>query len=145
MVVDAELPAPTPTEVTPIAAWPPFRLTENEQPAATLPNAAAGAGLMVGAKTAGPSNIGKLQPDERDPGRRVRPSACRLASLERLPVSHYDTASSRSTCGSPSPRSGGGTQVRRRRWQPQDEAHRRAYGDTPQPTTGHQEPRLASA
>ena len=34
--LDAELPAPTPTEVTPIATWPPFRLAENEQPAGAL-------------------------------------------------------------------------------------------------------------
>jgi succinyl-diaminopimelate desuccinylase len=58
--LDAELPAPAPTEVTPIAAWPPFCLAEGEQPAAALLNAAAEAGLMVRAKTAGPSNIGNL-------------------------------------------------------------------------------------
>ncbi|MFF4407779.1 M20 family metallopeptidase [Streptomyces sp. NPDC001262] len=58
--LDAELPAPKPTEVTPVATWPPFRLTEGEQPAAALLNAAAAAGLMVRAKTAGPSNIGNL-------------------------------------------------------------------------------------
>ncbi|CAL9410489.1 M20 family metallopeptidase [Streptomyces sp. enrichment culture] len=58
--LDAELPAPKPTEVTPVAAWPPFRLTEGEQPAAALLGAAAEAGLTVRAKTAGPSNIGNL-------------------------------------------------------------------------------------
>ncbi|MFK0295107.1 peptidase dimerization domain-containing protein [Streptomyces sp. NPDC090442] len=58
--LDAELPAPAPTEVTPVAAWPPFRLREDEQPAAALLNAAAEAGLTVRAKTAGPSNIGNL-------------------------------------------------------------------------------------
>ncbi|MFB7918563.1 M20 family metallopeptidase [Streptomyces sp. NPDC056061] len=58
--LDAELPAPKPTAVTPVAAWPPFRLAEDEQPAAALLNAAAEAGLMVRAKTAGPSNIGNL-------------------------------------------------------------------------------------
>ncbi|MGA4846624.1 M20 family metallopeptidase [Streptomyces sp. G5(2025)] len=58
--LDAELPAPKPTEVTPIATWPPFRLAEREQPAAALLNAAAETGLMVRAKTAGPSNIGNL-------------------------------------------------------------------------------------
>lgn len=58
--LDAELPAPTPTEVTPIATWPPFRLAEDEQPAAALLNAAADAGLAVRPKTAGPSNIGNL-------------------------------------------------------------------------------------
>ncbi|SDO93189.1 M20 family metallopeptidase [Actinacidiphila guanduensis] len=58
--LDAELPAPAPTEVTPVAAWPPFRLAEDEQPAAALLHAAAEAGLTVRAKTAGPSNIGNL-------------------------------------------------------------------------------------
>ncbi|MFF0966882.1 M20 family metallopeptidase [Streptomyces sp. NPDC003703] len=58
--LDAELPAPKPTEVAPVAAWPPFRLAEDEQPAAALLNAAVGAGLAVRAKTAGPSNIGNL-------------------------------------------------------------------------------------
>ncbi|MFB6905202.1 M20 family metallopeptidase [Streptomyces bacillaris] len=58
--LDAELPAPTPTEITLVAAWPPFRLTEDEQPAAALLSAATAAGLTVRAKTAGPSNIGNL-------------------------------------------------------------------------------------
>ncbi|MET8747238.1 M20/M25/M40 family metallo-hydrolase [Streptomyces sp. NPDC004728] len=58
--LDAELPAPTPTELAPIATWPPFRLTESEQPAAALLNAATQAGLIVRPKTAGPSNIGNL-------------------------------------------------------------------------------------
>ncbi|MET9290609.1 M20/M25/M40 family metallo-hydrolase [Streptomyces sp. NPDC003077] len=58
--LDAELPAPAPTDITPVAAWPPFRLTEDEQPAAALLEAAAEAGLAVTAKTAGPSNIGNL-------------------------------------------------------------------------------------
>ncbi|MFE1879445.1 M20 family metallopeptidase [Streptomyces diastatochromogenes] len=58
--LDAELPAPRPTEVVPVVTWPPFRLTEDEQPAAALLGAAAGAGLTVRAKTAGPSNIGNL-------------------------------------------------------------------------------------
>ncbi|MFI9081926.1 M20 family metallopeptidase [Streptomyces sioyaensis] len=58
--LDAELPTPAPTEVTPVATWPPFRLAEDEQPAAALLNAAAEAGLTVRAKTAGPSNIGNL-------------------------------------------------------------------------------------
>ncbi|MET8013687.1 M20/M25/M40 family metallo-hydrolase [Streptomyces sp. NPDC005271] len=65
--LDAELPAPKPTEVTPVAAWPPFRLAEGEQPAAALLNAAAEAGLMVRAKTAGPSNIGNLLAGEGIP------------------------------------------------------------------------------
>ncbi|MEU5083063.1 MULTISPECIES: M20/M25/M40 family metallo-hydrolase [Streptomyces] len=58
--LDAKLPAPAPTEVTPVAVWPPFRLTEDEQPAAALLGAAAAQGLTVRAKTAGPSNIGNL-------------------------------------------------------------------------------------
>ncbi|WP_282698098.1 M20/M25/M40 family metallo-hydrolase [Streptomyces sp. CC208A] len=58
--LDAELPAPMPTEVTPVATWPPFRLAEDEQPAAALLNATAEAGLTVRSKTAGPSNIGNL-------------------------------------------------------------------------------------
>ncbi|MFE6335216.1 M20 family metallopeptidase [Streptomyces sp. NPDC057798] len=58
--LDAELPVPTATKITPIAVWPPFRLSENEQPAAALLNAAKQAGLTVRPKTAGPSNIGNL-------------------------------------------------------------------------------------
>jgi succinyl-diaminopimelate desuccinylase len=58
--LDAEMPAPTPTDITPVASWPPFRLAEDEQPAAALLGAAAEAGLTVRAKTAGPSNIGNL-------------------------------------------------------------------------------------
>lgn len=65
--LDAELPAPAPTEVTPVATWPPFRLSEGEQPAAALLNAAAEAGLTVKAKTAGPSNIGNLLAGEGIP------------------------------------------------------------------------------
>ncbi|MFD5742856.1 M20 family metallopeptidase [Streptomyces massasporeus] len=58
--LDAALPAPRPTEVTVVASWPPYRLAEDEQPAAALLGAAAGQGLTVRAKTAGPSNIGNL-------------------------------------------------------------------------------------
>ncbi|WP_414166369.1 M20 family metallopeptidase [Streptoverticillium reticulum] len=58
--LDTQLPAPAPTEVTPVATWPPFRLTEDQQPAAALLNAATKAGLSPRAKTAGPSNIGNL-------------------------------------------------------------------------------------
>ncbi|MET9760871.1 M20/M25/M40 family metallo-hydrolase [Streptomyces sp. NPDC006372] len=58
--LDALLPAPRPTRVTEVAAWPPYRLAEDEQPAAALLRAAAGEGLRVRAKTAGPSNIGNL-------------------------------------------------------------------------------------
>lgn len=65
--LDAELPAPTPTGVTPVAIWPPYRLTEDEQPAAALLHAAAAAGLTVRAKTAGPSNIGNLLAGEGIP------------------------------------------------------------------------------
>lgn len=50
----------TPTTVTPVASWPPFRLAEDEQPAAALLTAAAHEGLSVRSKTAGPSNIGNL-------------------------------------------------------------------------------------
>ncbi|MEU5239710.1 M20 family metallopeptidase [Streptomyces lydicus] len=65
--LDAELPAPKPTEITPVASWPPFRLREDEQPAAALLTAAAEAGLVVRAKTAGPSNIGNLLAGEGIP------------------------------------------------------------------------------
>ncbi len=58
--LDALLPAPRPTGITAVAAWPPYRLEEDEQPAAALLGAAAGEGLRVRAKTAGPSNIGNL-------------------------------------------------------------------------------------
>ncbi|MGC4974183.1 M20 family metallopeptidase [Streptomyces sp. DT199] len=58
--LDAVLPGPRPTEVTAVASWPPYRLAEDEQPAAALLGAAAGQGLTVRAKTAGPSNIGNL-------------------------------------------------------------------------------------
>ncbi|MFF9120039.1 hypothetical protein ACF09Y_31465 [Streptomyces massasporeus] len=43
-----------------MASWPPYRLAEDEQPAAALLGAAAGQGLTVRARTAGPSNIGNL-------------------------------------------------------------------------------------
>jgi succinyl-diaminopimelate desuccinylase len=58
--LDARLPAPRPTEVAPVTSWPPYRLGEDEQPAAALLDAAAREGLRVRAKTAGPSNIGNL-------------------------------------------------------------------------------------
>lgn len=58
--LDAELPGPAPTRITPVACWPPFRLKPHEQPAAALMDAAVCAGLEVRAKTAGPSNIGNL-------------------------------------------------------------------------------------
>ncbi|MFJ4774527.1 M20 family metallopeptidase [Streptomyces uncialis] len=65
--LDADLPGPRPTEITPVAAWPPFRLADDEQPAAALLTAAAGAGLTVRTKTAGPSNIGNLLAGEDIP------------------------------------------------------------------------------
>lgn len=58
--LDAELPGPAATRVTPVASWPPFQLQPHEQPAAALMGAAATVGLAVRAKTAGPSNIGNL-------------------------------------------------------------------------------------
>ncbi|MEU1668428.1 M20/M25/M40 family metallo-hydrolase [Streptomyces sparsogenes] len=65
--LDAELPAPKPTKITPVASWPPFRLREDEEPAAALLSAAAEAGLPVRGKTAGPSNIGNLLAGEGIP------------------------------------------------------------------------------
>ncbi|MFF6914596.1 M20/M25/M40 family metallo-hydrolase [Streptomyces sp. NPDC012466] len=58
--LDTAMPSPRPAEVTAVASWPPYRLAEDEQPAAALLGAAAGQGLRVRAKTAGPSNIGNL-------------------------------------------------------------------------------------
>lgn len=58
--LDAEMPTPRLTQITPMTAWPPFRLAEDEQPAAALLDAAVSAGLSVRAKVAGPSNIGNL-------------------------------------------------------------------------------------
>jgi succinyl-diaminopimelate desuccinylase len=65
--LDARWPAPRPTAITPVAAWPPFRLAGDEQPAAALLDAAAREGLSVRAKTAGPSNIGNLLAGEGIP------------------------------------------------------------------------------
>ncbi|MFH8897667.1 M20 family metallopeptidase [Streptomyces coeruleorubidus] len=65
--LDERSPAPRPTEVTAVAAWPSYRLAEDEQPAAALLAAAAGEGLRVRAKTAGPSNIGNLLAGEGIP------------------------------------------------------------------------------
>ncbi|MGW7047065.1 M20 family metallopeptidase [Streptomyces avermitilis] len=58
--LDADLPAPTATDIVAVASWPPFRLDRDEQPAAALLKAAEQAGLSVRPKTAGPSNIGNL-------------------------------------------------------------------------------------
>ncbi|GGU16214.1 M20 family metallopeptidase [Streptomyces coeruleorubidus] len=65
--LDERSPAPRSTEVTAVAAWPSYRLAEDEQPAAALLAAAAGEGLRVRAKTAGPSNIGNLLAGEGIP------------------------------------------------------------------------------
>ncbi|MFI9311336.1 M20 family metallopeptidase [Streptomyces triculaminicus] len=65
--LDAQMPAPRPTQIAPVTAWPPFRLAEDEQPASALLNAAAAVGLRVRAKTAGPSNIGNLLAGEGIP------------------------------------------------------------------------------
>lgn len=65
--LDAELPVPRPIEISPVASWPPFRLSEDEQPAAALLSAAAAAGLRVRGKIAGPSNIGNLLAGEGIP------------------------------------------------------------------------------
>ncbi|WP_323188118.1 peptidase dimerization domain-containing protein [Streptomyces sp. NBC_00237] len=46
--LDADLPAAVPTEVVPVAFWPPFHLDEDEQPAAALLQAAAGGPLRPG-------------------------------------------------------------------------------------------------
>jgi succinyl-diaminopimelate desuccinylase len=61
------VPAPRPTAITPVAAWPSYRLGADEQPAAALLDAAAREGLAVRAKTAGPSNIGNLLASEGIP------------------------------------------------------------------------------
>ena len=58
--LDGEMPGPRPTDVEQVAAWPPFQLRPDQQPAAALMSAAGSAGLTPRAKTAGPSNIGNL-------------------------------------------------------------------------------------
>ncbi|WP_031479986.1 M20 family metallopeptidase [Streptomyces bicolor] len=65
--LDVRLPSPRPTTVTRVAAWPPYRLTEDQQPAAALLEAARSQGLTVRPKTAGPSNIGNLLAGEGIP------------------------------------------------------------------------------
>nr|WP_107909966.1 M20/M25/M40 family metallo-hydrolase [Streptomyces chartreusis] len=65
--LDSRVPAPRPTVIMPVASWPPYRLAEEEQPAAPLLDAAAREGLTVRAKTAGPSNIGNLLAGEGIP------------------------------------------------------------------------------
>jgi succinyl-diaminopimelate desuccinylase len=65
--LDARLPGPRPTGITPVASWPAYRLEKDRQPAAALLEAAAAEGLTVRAKTAGPSNIGNLLAGEGIP------------------------------------------------------------------------------
>lgn len=73
--LDAELPVSRSTEVAEVACWPAFRLRPDEEPAAAMFAAARDLGLDVGAKVAGPSNIGNLLMRE---GFGVRPvSVCR--------------------------------------------------------------------
>lgn len=93
--LDSRVPAPRPTVITPVASWPPYRLAEEEQPAAALLDAAAREGLSVRAKTAGPSNIGNLLAGEGIPataGFGVRYAGLHgvdeRACLEDLPAVH---------------------------------------------------------
>ncbi|KUM73297.1 M20 family metallopeptidase [Streptomyces curacoi] len=65
--LDLRVPAPRATTLTPVASWPPYRLAEDQQPAAALLAAAAREGLSVRPKTAGPSNIGNLLAGEGIP------------------------------------------------------------------------------
>ncbi|MCL8011573.1 M20 family metallopeptidase [Streptomyces sp. AS02] len=65
--LDVRVPAPRPTTITPVAAWPSYRLAEGQEPAAALLTAAAREGLTVRPKTAGPSNIGNLLAGEGIP------------------------------------------------------------------------------
>ncbi|MDH6218953.1 M20 family metallopeptidase [Streptomyces pseudovenezuelae] len=65
--LDASVPGPRPTAITPVAAWPSYRLAADEQPAAALLDAAEREGLPVRPKTAGPSNIGNLLAGEGIP------------------------------------------------------------------------------
>ncbi|MDC0769026.1 M20 family metallopeptidase [Streptomyces sp. HD] len=65
--LDVRVPVPRPTLITPVAAWPPYRLAGDQQPAAALLEAASREGLTVRPKTAGPSNIGNLLAGEGIP------------------------------------------------------------------------------
>lgn len=56
--LDSELPGERPTQVEVVTDWPPFRLTDGDQPAAALLAGATAVGLTVLPKVAGPSNIG---------------------------------------------------------------------------------------
>jgi succinyl-diaminopimelate desuccinylase len=93
--LDARVPAPRPTTITPVAAWPPYRLVKDQQPAAALLDAAAREGLAVRPKIAGPSNIGNLLAGEGVPataGFGVRYEGLHgvdeQACLEDLPAVH---------------------------------------------------------
>ncbi|MEU1198275.1 M20/M25/M40 family metallo-hydrolase [Streptomyces sp. NPDC005813] len=65
--LDEALPGPRGTDVQPVAAWPPFQLRPDEEPAAALLAAARAVGLAPRPKTAGPSNIGNLLAGEGIP------------------------------------------------------------------------------
>ncbi|AZQ39412.1 M20 family peptidase [Streptomyces cyaneochromogenes] len=93
--LDVRVPAPRPTTITPVAAWPSYRLAEGQEPAAALLGAAAREGLTVRPKTAGPSNIGNLLAGEGIPataGFGVRHEGLHgvdeRACLEDLPAVH---------------------------------------------------------
>ncbi|MGW4412983.1 M20 family metallopeptidase [Nonomuraea sp. NPDC004702] len=58
--LDSGFPAPQPTTIEPVLAWPPFCLTPADQPAAALLSGAEAAGILVHPKIAGPSNIGNF-------------------------------------------------------------------------------------
>ncbi|MFE5813662.1 M20 family metallopeptidase [Streptomyces sp. NPDC056479] len=93
--LDVRVPAPRPTTIRPVASWPPYRLSDDRQPAAALLEAAATEGLAVRPKTAGPSNIGNLLAGEGIPataGFGVRYAGLHgvdeRACLEDLPAVH---------------------------------------------------------
>ncbi|WP_405577394.1 M20 family metallopeptidase [Streptomyces sp. NBC_01092] len=93
--LDAEVPPPRPTSINAVASWPPYRLTEGQQPAAALLDAAVREGLTVRPRTAGPSNIGNLLAGEGIPataGFGVRYAGLHgvdeRACLEDLPAVH---------------------------------------------------------
>ncbi|MEG8184181.1 M20 family metallopeptidase [Nocardia terpenica] len=57
---DHDHPAPRPTTIETVMTWPPFLLSERDQPAAALLASAREAGINARPKVAGPSNIGNL-------------------------------------------------------------------------------------
>ncbi|WP_063043741.1 peptidase dimerization domain-containing protein [Nocardia pseudovaccinii] len=59
-LLDSSFPAPRPTTMDVVVSWPPFLLGRDDQPAAALTAGARAAGLDVGPKVAGPSNIGNF-------------------------------------------------------------------------------------